>query len=293
MRIYKLLFLLGILFIVTPSNAQRFELGFMAGATNYQGDLTPGTARISFGNPHPAFGVHVGYEINDLITVRGKITLTSMSGYDSQAIDQQRLSRNLHFKSSLQEAGINVEIYGLNIFKFLSNLAFHPYLITGFNIFRYNPMANEDGVNYEGNWVPLQPLGTEGQGSAEYPDRKKYNLTNFSVPWGFGMRYTFNDYFSMSVDLTQRWTFTDYLDDVSNTYVPLDILLSAPGGQTAANLAVRGHERGYDQDITPDTFRGNPKENDWYAITNVTFIAKFAPIWDKLSEKKAKCYKGF
>jgi len=292
MRIIKLLFLLGILFLARPTDAQRFELGFMVGACNYQGDLTPGTARISFGNPHPAYGIHLGYEINDILTVRGKITLTSMSGFDDQATDVWRLQRNLHFKSSLQEAGINVEIYGLNVFKFMSNLAFHPYVITGFNVFRYNPKANTDGLNYNGTWVPLQPLGTEGQGSAEYPDRKKYNLTNFSVPWGFGMRYTINDYFSISADLTQRWTFTDYLDDVSDTYVPLDILLSANGPE-AVNLSARGYERGYDQEITADTQRGNPSENDWYVITNVTFIAKFAPIWDKLSEKKARCPKHF
>lgn len=289
MRIYKLLFLLGILLLARPTDAQRFEMGFMAGACNYQGDLTPGTARISFGNPHPAFGVHLGYEINDIVTVRGKITLTSMSGYDNQANATWRLQRNLHFKSSLQEAGINVEIYGLNVFKFMSNLAFHPYLVTGFNVFRYNPKA-QYGTGENQAWIPLQPLGTEGQGV--YEDRKKYNLTEFSIPWGFGIRYTFNNYFSMSMDLTQRWTFTDYLDDVSKTYIPLDMLLSA-NGETAANLAYRGGELGFDQEITAQTPRGNPKENDWYVITNVTFIAKFAPIWDKLSEKKAKCYKGF
>lgn len=257
----------------------------MVGATNYQGDLTPGTARISFGNPHPAFGVHLGYEINDILTLRGKITLTSMSGYDNQARATWRLERNLHFRSSLQEAGINVEIYGLNVFQFMSNLAFHPYLVTGFNVFRFNPKAN-----YEDAWIPLQPLGTEGQGTAAYPDRKKYNLTEFSVPMGFGMRYTFNNYMSISADLTQRWTFTDYLDDVSKTYVPTDVLLSDPvNGDMALNLAYRGGELGYDKDLSLEGQRGNSKENDWYVITNVTFIFKFAPIIEQLSMKKAKC----
>lgn len=289
MRINKLLFLLGILFIVQTSDitAQRFELGVMLGATNYQGDLTPGTARISFGNPHPAFGVHLGYEINDIITVRGKITVTSMSGYDNQASDTWRLERNLHFESSLQEAGLNVEIYGLNVFQFMSNLAFHPYVVTGFNVFRFNPKAN-----FEGAWIPLQPLGTEGQGTPEFSDRKKYNLIEFSIPMGFGMRYTINDYMSISADLTQRWTFTDYLDDVSKTYVPLDMLLSH-NGEDAVNLSYRGGELGFDKDISADLDRGNSKENDWYVITNVTMIFKFAPIWDKLSEKKARCPKDF
>jgi len=289
MRINKLLFLLGILFVVHTSEAQRLEVGVMMGATNYQGDLTPGTARISFGNPHPAFGVHLGYEINDIITVRGKVTLTAMSGFDDQARAPWRLQRNLHFRSSLQEAGINVEIYGLNVFKFMSNLAFHPYVVTGFNVFRFNPKAEYNGV-----WVPLQPLGTEGQGTPEFPDRKKYNLTEFSVPMGFGMRYTINNYISISADLTQRWTFTDYLDDVSKTYVPLDVLLSSPtNGELAANLTYRGGERGFDRVVTADDDRGNSSENDWYVITNVTMIFKLAPIIDHMSMKKAKCPKNF
>lgn len=291
MRTFKLLFLIGIIFLARPSDAQKFELGIMAGICNYQGDLTPGTARISYGNPHPAYGLHVGYEVNDIITLRAKVTLTSMSGYDSQARKAWRLERNLHFESSLQEAGINIEIYGLNIFKSMANLAFHPYAITGFNVFKFNPMA-QYGTGSSKVWTPLQPLGTEGQGTTVFPDRKKYNLTEFSIPWGFGVRYTLNNYISVSLDLTQRWTFTDYLDDVSKTYAPLDMLLSAYG-ETSANLAYRGYELGFDQEITKETPRGNPNENDWYVITNVTFIAKFAPVWAKITEKKARCYKGF
>jgi len=287
MRIIKLLFLIGILCSVQSVDAQRLEIGMMIGATNYQGDLTPGTARISFGNPHPAFGVHLGYELNDIITLRGKITVSSMSGYDNQARATWRLERNLHFRSPLQEAGVNIEIYGLNVFQFMSNLAFHPYVVTGFNIFRFNPKAE-----YNGTFIPLQPLGTEGQGTPQYPDRRKYNLIEFSVPMGFGMRYTINNYVSVSADLTQRWTFTDYLDDVSKTYVPQDLLLSH-SGQTAANLAYRGGELGFDRDLTQESQRGNSKENDWYVISNVTFIFKFAPIIEQLSMKKARCPKDF
>lgn len=289
MRILKLLFLIGILSSTQSLDAQRLEIGFMLGATNYQGDLTPGTARISFGNPHPAFGVHLGYELNDILTLRGKITVTSMSGFDNQARASWRLERNLHFRSPLQEAGLNIEIYGLNVFKFMSNLAFHPYVVTGFNLFRFNPQAEYNGV-----WIPLQPLGTEGQGSAAFPEREKYRLIEFSVPMGFGMRYTINDYISISADLTQRWTFTDYLDDVSSTYVPLDVLLSSPAnGELAANLSYRGGELGFDRDLTAETQRGNARENDWYVITNVTMIFKFAPIIEQLTMKKARCPKDF
>lgn len=288
MRILKPLILFIILIIAKPGASQRLEIGVMAGTTSYQGDLTRGTERISYGKLHPALGIHIGYTLNDILTLRGKVTISSMSGYDNQARAAWRLERNLHFESPLQEAGVNVEIYGLNVFNYMSDLSFHPFVVIGFNIFKYNPQANYNGV-----WVPLQPLGTEGQGSSSFPDRKKYSLTNFSIPMGIGLRYTINNYFSISADLTQRWTFTDYLDDVSKTYVPIDILLSQPNGEMAANLAYRGGELGFVRDLTVESLRGNAKENDWYAITNISFIFKFAPIFDYITMKKAKCPKDF
>ena len=46
-----------------------------------------------------------------------------------------------------------------------------PYVTGGAAVFTFNPKAE-----YNGEWVALQPLGTEGQGLPQYPDRKKYSL---------------------------------------------------------------------------------------------------------------------
>jgi hypothetical protein len=49
-----------------------------------------------------------------------------------------------------------------------------PFLFGGIAVFKFNPTTEAaDGNTYE-----LQPLGTEGQGTTEYPDMKKVRTYN-------------------------------------------------------------------------------------------------------------------
>ena len=65
----------------------------------------------------------------------------------------------------------------------------------------------------------MQPLSTEGQGFAEYPDRKVYKLNKFNFPFGVGVKYDLGSTLSLRAEFIYRNTNTDYLDDVSTTYV--------------------------------------------------------------------------
>ena len=65
-------------------------------------------------------------------------------------------------------------------------------------------------------------LGTEGQGDSAYPDRKPYNTMGFCIPFGVGVKYAINDRMNIGLEITHRFTTTDYLDDVSKTYVGID-----------------------------------------------------------------------
>lgn len=60
-----------------------------------------------------------------------------------------------------------------------------------------------------------------------------------------------------------RKTFTDYLDDVSTTYVD-ELVLAANRGQKAANIAYRGDEVPGGSSTYPagGTQRGNPKTKE-------------------------------
>src|SRR5690606_13448162 len=79
------------------------------------------------------------------------------------------------------------------------------------------------------NKVFLKPLSTEGQGLPQYPDRKPYKLTQFAIPFGAGVKFRVSRNTVLAYEVGLRKIFTDYLDDVSTTYVDQATLLQERG----------------------------------------------------------------
>ena len=104
-----------------------------------------------------------------------------------------------------------------------------------------------------------------------------YRLTQVSIPMGVGFRFALNDFLMIGVEAGVRRTFTDYLDDVSGSYVNYNDLL-AGNGELAAALGNRtGELNGSEPVILPTgTQRGNPAEDDWYSVAGVTLSYRFA-----------------
>ena len=72
----------------------------------------------------------------------------------------------------------------------------------------------------------MQPLNTEGQGLASFPNRTPYSLFSGSVLGGIGIKFLLNENLTLGIDISANYTFTDYLDDVSTTYA--DYMLNWP-----------------------------------------------------------------
>gem|GEM_PF-7019984 len=89
-----------------------------------------------------------------------------------------------------------------------------PYAIVGGGIYTFDPQAELNG-----QWYALQPLRLEGQGFNEYKDRKTYELTQFNLLGGLGLKYEINSFLNARLEFVHRKLFTDYLDDVSTEYV--------------------------------------------------------------------------
>ena len=85
--------------------------------------------------------------------------------------------------------------------------------------FRFNPKGQYIDPNGNKTWVDLKPLRTEGQGIGNHPNRPQYSLTKRNTPYGIGLKYFFSDKFNLSFEIVSRKTFTDYIDDVSRTYI--------------------------------------------------------------------------
>ena len=259
----KLLFCLLIISSAIIVQGQHLHLNLFAGVSNYQGDLQP--KRFTFSQAHPAFGVGVLYEISEQFFIRAGLTYGKVSGDDSKAALNR--DRNLNFTSSIIDLHLGLEYDIVNLYEH----SITPYIFAGVAGYHFNPYT----IDTKNQKVFLQPLGTEGQGF--YLGRKKYPLTQMAIPIGGGIKLALNDDVRVKFEVGLRKLFTDYLDDVSNTFADRDQLL-LNNGQQAVDLAFRGNE------VKPilvypaeGAKRGNAKSKDWYYFTGISVSFRLQP----------------
>lgn len=257
---FRILFSFFLLAVTPALYAQDVYLNVMGGFSNYQGDIQ--SKRFTLDQAGGAFGAQVIYEMSPRISLRAGLTYGKVKASDAKSENAVQVKRNLSFQSNIFEGHAAIEIHLMDIYaKKIS-----PYLFAGLAVYKYNPFA----FNASGRKVYLQPLSTEGQGLQAYPDRKPYKLTQFSVPFGGGVRLAVSDNLRIGFELGLRKTFSDYLDDVSDKYAD-QVRLLDERGQESVDLAYRGDElAGGDPYPTENTVRGNPKSKDWYYFAGVT-----------------------
>ena len=234
--IKKLIFsLLILIFITNQTVAQgKFEIGLSLSTMQYEGEIG---GRFPFiyndlNNPtsraRPAGGINFGYHLTDFISFRGSITVGSVQAADRLLKPEPdpavvyKLTRNLSFRSPIIEAGITTEFYPLPVIfkRYGQNLGrFNPYIVAGFNFFRFNPRSIYLDKTGALSWVDLKPLRTEGQGMPIANAPKEYSLNATSIPFGIGIRFNMNENISLALEWLNRTTSTDYLDDVSGRYI--------------------------------------------------------------------------
>jgi hypothetical protein len=236
--------------------AQKLNVTAFAGIGNYQGDLQD--KPFTLNQSHIAGGAGIRYEITDHFSARAAVTFGKISGDDKY--NSKNASRNLSFFSGISDVHVGVEY---NLFS-LNEKSFTPYLFAGISYYHFNPYAI-DTFNHK---VFLQPLNTEGQGF--YQNRKKYSLNQFAIPFGGGIKYALNDQVQVGFEIGMRKTNTDYLDDVSTTYID-EALLLGNRGQQAVNMAFRGGELKTGLTYPADgAQRGSAKSKDWYYFSGFT-----------------------
>ena len=183
----------------------------------------------------------------------------------------------LQFRSNMIEAYAAAEIYPTVFLERYDGLKgkFRPYGLAGFGIFKFNPKGEYFDASGRSSWVPLAPLHTEGQGFDEYPDRKPYKLFSFEMPLGAGFKYYFAENKYIGMELVHRKSFTDYVDDVSTTYVDpalFDKYLTPDKAAMAKQLYYR---KDFPNANTRPGFgeeqRGDPTDNDSFFSTVVRF----------------------
>ena len=218
-------------------------IGASVNSFNYFGDLAPLPNRVStdISLSSPSIGVFFAHRFGPRYTFRAMFNYGSLRGDDFQSADpgdenaRFRYVRNLQFRNRIKELTLTA-IFDLfkNEASYISRVQFTPYAYLGVTLFHHNPQAQvnpNSSLAEAGQWVNLQPLGTEGQYSDLDPDDVNYgidpyNRVQIAIPLGLGVRYRLNQVVDLSFETGFRYLFTDYIDDVSANYVNLNKLNS-------------------------------------------------------------------
>ncbi len=234
--------------------AQSTELGLSAGVSFYSGDISPISVSLYFNELHPAIGIFARVNANKMLSIKAAISQARVSGDDANSKYPDRM---LHFRSNITELAITGEFSPFQTGRPRAKVKTAPYLFAGAALYRFNPQAL-----YDGSWIDLQPLGTEGQGLTGY--EAPYKLTQIAVPLGLGIKCTFNEAWSLGFEIGARKIFSDHLDDISGAEVNyLDVLTG--NGTIAASLSNPNVKE--PQDLI---YRRGGNFDDWYYITGIT-----------------------
>ena len=187
-----LYFLFVFLFFFKLTNAQKnynLEYGFATGVSNYLGDIGGGLneAKPTFFDlklikSKPNLTLFAKYKFTPNFSVKGAINYLRIAGDDNLTTNPGRKYRNLSFRNDIFdiETTVNYLFYNPTL-----PLSMYPqkkiyltgYVFSGVGLFYHNPTAL-----YNGDWVDLQPLKTEGQSST-------YSKMGISIPMGVGLFY--------------------------------------------------------------------------------------------------------
>jgi hypothetical protein len=204
-------------------------IGISLNALNYYGDLSPSPKRVStdLGLTRPAIGVSFTHRFGPRYQLTTAFTYGGIRGSDAESADPNdakngvfRYVRNLSFRNRIKELSVvaQVDLFE-NMATYISRVNWTPYVYAGIAVFHHNPQAQVPKTDLMGNefsnageWVNLRPLKTEG---------KSYSAIQPAIPFGLGVRFRISEVMDFSTEFGFRYTFTDYLDDVSGNYVAL------------------------------------------------------------------------
>lgn len=215
---------------------QRVEYSFGIGATNFLGDLggrdqvgSNFVQDMEWAATRYALGLGYRYQLANSWYVKGNLYYALVSGDDDYTEEPARASRELNFKSNIVELSAQLEymiikqktghLYRLRGVRGKSWFRFEVYAFGGVGGIWYDPYGEKNG-----SWTRLAPLNTEGQGLPGGP--KDYSGFTVVMPYGLGIRRNLGGgararhfgQWSISLELSMRKTFSDYIDDVSTDY---------------------------------------------------------------------------
>lgn len=256
-------------------------LSFGIGVSTYHGDLHD----VLYDGLGSARGFNVGgglrKKIGSQISVRLDLNYYSIGGDDAdsgflrgkdpsqrngprEGLNDTRFKRNLSFEANNIEASFLLTFNLIPVKgSYTRRPILNPYLMLGIGITSNNPTTTHPNT---GEKINLRHLNTEalpGQG---------YSGSLLVIPVGIGIRFKANQYVDILFEAARRFTFSDYLDDVSTVYPSEDALRNADRIGDIEDALVLYTRSGENPDFgtrEAGGVRGNPDLNDAYYIFQV------------------------
>ena len=232
--------------------AQRSqELTVSWGGTHLMSDVGPAGPFLPQGGSwdvdyrlqaHPHYAFHLGYSEGVL------------EANDALSTWAERQQRQFHVQTPFRslQARMEVDFFPQNIPSF--RFQHSPYIFAGLGLLSFEPRGY-----YQGEWIPLQPLGTEGQGTSVNPEAR-YATRARTLPFGLGWRAQLNAFWVVNMEATWTQTTTDYLDDVHGTYADATVIQESYGDAAAYFADPSG------LNLPVGMARGNAQTTDSYFV---------------------------
>jgi hypothetical protein len=267
----KLILIVAILSLPVLTQAQYlWDFGVQAGAANYLGEMGGKEKErrnfisdIKLSKTQLTAGGFARYKFTPLISAKLAANWVRIEGEDNKSTNPGRVGRNLSFQNNIFELELTGQVFFYEVpdlghtYRYRND--FKMYAFAGIAGYYHSPRTV-----YQGSWVKLQPLQTEGV---------KYNKIGVAIPLGIGLFFTIEKRHRIGWEFNWRTTFSDYLDDVSTVYADPAELSSAE----AIALANRRDEIGDAEGVPhPENYvagskRGDPSHNDSYLSTSVYY----------------------
>lgn len=282
------------------------DIGGSISSFNYFGDLAPAPSMIStdIDLTGPAMTFFLEHRKGPRYTWRASFLYGTVKGADVQSASPEknnsyyRYRRNASFKNHIKELSFTF-VFDLirHQSMYYSRPPVNPYVFLGIAVFHHNPKAKLPARDLNGNefvnageWIALQPLGTEGQFSKLLPTDANFGIESYkliqpAIPIGGGVRLRLSQSVNIFCEASVRYLFTDYIDDVSKNYVDLGVFdnpiaqaLSYRGNEVAPNITPQTYtgrdgemytvEAGYGAEH-PSNIRGDKSENDFLFLLSI------------------------
>lgn len=211
------------------------------------------------------------YRAADRINIGVNLMAFQLSGSD-QEIDPElnTRSRGLSFVSNNLElsASATVSLFPMPT-RFTQRKLINPYATIGVGVLLFDPRAEvpEYLRNQAGDTLRAVPRAGEMVSLRQYQTERPntYGRFAFVIPVGAGVRVKVTDFMDISAEVSNRITFTDYLDDVSGRRYPDLDQFDWQNSDQEAIAAALSDPNG----TSRNAVRGNPDSDDYYLIFNV------------------------